>query len=87
MGRERSLPIFIGNDFEVAQDNIYTRTCIVLHCTSWADTPVCHYIRTSCHTERSEVSLLSRKPNKTQATQCTESLEFCFTRMMMNYYL
>ena len=68
MGREQSLPIFVGNDFEFVQDNIYTRTCIVLHCTSWADTPVCPYIRTSCHTERSEVSLLSRKPNKTQAT-------------------
>ena len=57
MGREQSLPIFIGNDFEVAQDDICTKTWILLHYISWADTPVCPYIRTSCHTERSEISL------------------------------
>ena len=31
MGREQSLPIFIGNDFEVAQDDICTETLIGLH--------------------------------------------------------
>ena len=31
MGREQSLPIFIGNDFEVAQDDICTKTWILLH--------------------------------------------------------
>ena len=58
MGREQSLPIFIGNDFEVAQDDICTKTWILLHYIFWADTPVCPYIRTSCHTERSEDALL-----------------------------
>ena len=43
MGREQSLPIFIGNDFEVAQDDICTKTWILLHYISWADTPVCPF--------------------------------------------
>lgn len=70
MGREQSLPIFIGND-SGAQNDIYTWTWIVWHCTSWAGTPASPYIRNPVILSVAKYLRYHEKPYIKQATHFT----------------